>query len=219
MEISGALYANKTASGLIKNGTGKVYGVLVNSHTSGTLRFNDGLTATTAGVKATTTLTIGTGPIANGDTVNIGGQIYTFKTALTAATTANEVLIGISDATALDNLKSAVDKSAGGGTTYGSDTVANAYVDGGANTDTTQVFEAVAVGDSYNSVVTVSSNAGVTFTGATLAGGFNPAPLLMNTFTLAAGSSVLSFPEPINFVNGLYYTLGGSAGDVTVIYN
>ncbi|MGK3946791.1 hypothetical protein ABK046_51560, partial [Streptomyces caeruleatus] len=51
-------YANKSASGLIKTGEGELVGVVVNSHTSGTLRFNDGLTATTAGTKATQVLTV-----------------------------------------------------------------------------------------------------------------------------------------------------------------
>jgi hypothetical protein len=216
MEISGALYANKTASGLIKNGTGKVYGAIVNSHTSGTLRFNDGLTGTTAGVKATFKLTI-TGAIANNETVTVGGQTYTWKTALTAGTTANEVLLGISDATALDNLLSAINKSAGGGTTYGSDTVANVYFTATTNSDTEQTIEAKAIGYSYNALIPTDTMGNGSWAAVII--GYDVAPLLMNTFTLAAGSSVLSFPEPINFVNGLYYTLGGSAGDVTIIYN
>ena len=215
MEISGALYANKSASSLIKNGTGKVYGFIVNSHTGGTLRFNDGLTTTTAGVKATFKLTI-TGAIANDETVTVGNQTYTWKTALTASTTANEVLLGISDATALDNLLSAINKSAGGGTTYGSETVANAYFTATTNTDTEQTIEALAVGYSYNALIPTDVMANGSW--AAVVVGYDAAPLLMNTFTLAAGSQVINFAEPINFVNGLYFTLGGTL-DCTIIFN
>jgi hypothetical protein len=108
-------YKNITQSTLIKTTAGVLKGMYVNSTNAGTIRFGDGQTTTTAGVKATATLTI-TGAIGNNETVTIGGQTYTFKTALTAGTTANEVLIGASDAIALDNLKSAIDKSADVGT-------------------------------------------------------------------------------------------------------
>jgi hypothetical protein len=51
-------YKNMSASGQIASGAGQLKGVIVNSHTSGTIRINDGLTGTTAGVKATQTLTM-----------------------------------------------------------------------------------------------------------------------------------------------------------------
>lgn len=112
----------------------------------------------------------GTAP-ADGATVTIGSQTYTFKTALTAATTANQVLIGVSAAVALDNLKSAVNKSAGGGTTYGSDTVANAYVTATTNTDTTQLFVAKVGGVLANDVATTETSATLSWGAATLTGG------------------------------------------------
>lgn len=43
-------------------------------------------------------------------------------------------------------------------------------------------------------------------------------PVILNTYTFPAGSQVISFPEPINFVTGLYCTIGGTA-DITVLYN
>lgn len=42
--------------------------------------------------------------------------------------------------------------------------------------------------------------------------------VILNTYTFATGSQVVLFPEPINFVTGLFFTLGGTA-DVTFIYN
>lgn len=122
-------------------------------------------------VVATGTLTSnGTAP-ADGATVTIGNRVYTFKTALTAATTANEVLIGVSAATALDNLKAAVNKAAGGGTTYGSDTVAHADVTATTNTDTTQVFEARVAGALANGIDTTETSATLSWGAATLTGG------------------------------------------------
>lgn len=36
---------NTTSSGLVKTGEGTVHGIIVNSHTSGTVKFSDGTTA------------------------------------------------------------------------------------------------------------------------------------------------------------------------------
>lgn len=108
---------------------------------------------------------------ADGATVTIGTQTYTFKTALTAATTADEVLIGASAAAALDNLKAAINKGAGGGTTYGSDTVANADVTATTNTDTTQVVEAKVAGALANAVATTETSTHLAWGATTLAGG------------------------------------------------
>lgn len=69
-----------------------------------------------------------TGQPANNETVTLGTKTYTFKTTLTGA--ADEVLIGASTNASIDNLVSAVDASAGEGTTYGTGTTANADADG-----------------------------------------------------------------------------------------
>lgn len=42
--------------------------------------------------------------------------------------------------------------------------------------------------------------------------------VILNTYTFPSGSQVVSFPEPIAFVNGLYATIGGTA-DITFIFN
>lgn len=42
-------------------------------------------------------------------------------------------------------------------------------------------------------------------------------PVIMNTYTFPAGSSVVRFPERITFTTGMYATIGGTA-DVTIVY-
>ena len=49
------LYKNITASTLIKTGAGVVLGVIINSHTSGTLRLSDAVTSTTPNITGTIT--------------------------------------------------------------------------------------------------------------------------------------------------------------------
>jgi hypothetical protein len=63
--------------------------------------------------------------IAVGDTVTIAGKVYTFRAALVGA---YDVLVGASDSESLDNLISAINGTAGAGTTYGTGTVAHPLV-------------------------------------------------------------------------------------------
>lgn len=213
---SGANYSNLSASAQVRSGAGKVYGFVVNSHSSGTLRLNDGLSGTTsAGVKASGTLTA-SGVFTDGETILIGDKTYTMVDALSGA--ANEVLIGASAAASLDNLKSAVNGSAGEGSTYGTGTVANPNVTAETNTDTTQAFEAYRVGTYGNSIATTETCANAAFGAATLESGAEASVLIINTYTFASGSQNVSFAEPINFEAGLYATIGGTA-DITIIYN
>lgn len=122
-------------------------------------------------VKATGTLTSDATAPSDGDTVTIGGYTYTFKTALTSSTAAFEVLIGASAAVALDNLKSAINASAGGGTTYGSQTYAHPDVTATTNTDTTQVVEARNAGTEANAIATTEASTHLSWGAATLASG------------------------------------------------
>ncbi len=52
-------YKNLTASGLIKTGAGTVKGVVINSHSSGTLKFWDNTSAATTVIFNTITLAAG----------------------------------------------------------------------------------------------------------------------------------------------------------------
>lgn len=73
----------------------------------------------TEGIRANGVLTSSAAP-SDTNTVTIGTTVYTFKTALTASTTAFEVLIGATEATSLNNLAAAINLGAGAGTLYGS---------------------------------------------------------------------------------------------------
>jgi hypothetical protein len=110
----------------------------------------------------------GTAP-ANDVTVVIGARTYTFKTTLTGA--ANEVLIGASAAAALDNLKSAINATAGAGTTYGTGTVAHEFVVATDNADTTQKIQARVPGVAANTLATTESSATLSWADTTLGGG------------------------------------------------
>lgn len=209
-------YKNISASAQVKSGTGSVHGVIVNSHTSGTLRLNDGLSGTTsAGVKATGVFTA-SDVFTAGETVLIGDKTYTFVSALTGV--ANEVLIGASTAAALDNLKSAINATAGAGTTYGTGTAANPNVTATTNTDTAQTVEAYTVGTAGNSIATTTDCENSAWGAATLENGAQASVLITNTYTFPAGSGVYEFPAPIDFSAGLYATIGGTA-DLTIVYN
>lgn len=88
-------------------------------------------TTITGGIGATKVFTItaaagAPAAPADGNTVTIGGQVYTWKTTLTGA--ANEIKIG---STALDssaNMIAAINATSGAGTQFGTGTVANASV-------------------------------------------------------------------------------------------
>jgi hypothetical protein len=73
-----------------------------------------GLVGTT-GVAATETLTTSSIPL-NNETVTIAGKVYTYKTAAPALN--GDVLIGASQATAMENLRRAINLDGVGGTNY-----------------------------------------------------------------------------------------------------
>lgn len=352
-ETSGAVFANITETQLVRSGAGKVYGVVVNSHSSGTMQVYDGVD-NTAESKATGTLTISGGNInyatfpesiitsdetapSDGDTVTIGSTVYRFKTTpaqaydvaigasaaaaldnlklainangvgdgsdyyagteahpsviattntdttqkvvsttigttdntlattetsshlswedttlgggtgssvtgvatasstfvidgttyyftnqlsedVTGTAVANEILWVTNDATALDNMKSAINGSGTEGTDYSTGTDAHPTVTATTNAAAAQTIEAKVFGTPGNSITTTETGDNMAWGGATLSGGTDSAKLILNTYTFATGSQVVSFPEPINFSDGLYFIIGGTA-DLTVVYN
>lgn len=137
------------------------------------------LTGVEGDVKAQATLTV-TDTFSNDETVTIGNKTYTFKTALTPA--ADEVLIGASAAASLDNLKSAVNGTAGAGTTYGTGTVAHTQVDATTNTDTTQLFVAKLGGTHGNAYASTETATNASFGGATFASGTAAAVTVTATY-------------------------------------
>lgn len=131
------------------------------------------ISAGTSSPPAGTTSATGTATVtsnaANNNTVTIGGQVYTFKTSLTAPTTANEVLIGVDADASAANLNAAINKAAGGGTTYGSNTVANAYVTSTVATNVVTLTSRIPGPD--GNAITLTESGNLTVSGATLTGG------------------------------------------------
>lgn len=87
-EYRGAKYTNITASGLIKTGGGRVFGLVVNSHTSGTLKLWDAVTATTP-------------VITNTYSFPAGSQTITFAEPITFYTGLYATIGGTADVTIL----------------------------------------------------------------------------------------------------------------------
>lgn len=347
----GSLFKNLTETQLIKLGAGSISGVIVNSHTSGTLKLQDGVdgtaganafsTLTTSGIVYAkfpeSTLTSNATNVSDGDTVTIGAIVYRFKTTMAAAydvaigasaavsldylkaainasgtpgteyfagtlihpdvtattnadttqkivskvigtannakattetavtlswadttlgggtgtsvtgvatasstfvidgvsyyfsnqlsetvngvasAVANEILWVTSDAVGLDNMKLAINGSGVEGTDYGTGTNAHPSVTATANAATTQKIEAKLPGSQWNAISTTETMTTTSWTGLTLAGGVDAARLICNTISFAAGPQNFTFPDSINFVNGLFATVGGTA-DITVVY-
>ena len=132
----------------------------------------------TAAVAATGTLTSDATAPADGETVSIGGQTYTFRTALTASTTANEVLIGANSNAALLNLIRAINGSGTPGTDYGSLTPRSTSVTA-ATSVTANAFAvtAQAPGTAGNFIATTETSTHLSWGGALMTGGLNSALL------------------------------------------
>lgn len=134
-----------------------------------------------SGVKASSTLTSDATAPSDGDTVTIEGRTYTYKTTLSSPATQNEVLIGVSAAVALDNLKQAINQgdtayptaptNEGQGTTWSTGTVRHPLVTATTNTNTTQVVEANDFGTAANQYITGETSSHLSWTGTTLASG------------------------------------------------
>ncbi len=118
-------------------------------------------TATTEATNATATITFAANASAN-DTVSIGGQTYTFKSALTAATTANEVLIGDAVADSIANLVAAINGGTGAGTKYGSETKKNAWAVAAIGQNNTISLTSTSAGAQGNNIALDASAATVT---------------------------------------------------------
>lgn len=191
---------NITETALLKIGQGRLKNIIINSHTSGTLKLIDGLSN---GVVATTTLTssgamvpadyaVGTltsdgTAVTDGDTVVVGAtggtsKTYTARTALTNIV-ANEVLIGsTADGSAfLVNLKKAINGTGTIGTDYSIGTVVNPDIIAYTITSTTLKVGFRTLGTAGNAYTTTETSSHLSWGGATLAGGVTAAGA---TFTL-----------------------------------
>ncbi len=143
------------------------------------------VTGVEGNVKATVTLTASDVFTAD-ETITLGNKVYTIKDTVT--TVANTVLKGASAAATLDNLKSAVNGTAGSGTTYGSATVAHTQLDATTNTDTTQLFVAKLGGTTANAYVSTETCTNAAFGAVTLTGGTAKTVVITATYGGVAGT-------------------------------
>jgi hypothetical protein len=177
---------NITESGIVKSLFGKIKGIVINSHTSGTLKFIDGLepsvaassilTSSGACVPAShgqTVLTSSGTNVTDGKIVTIGAIVYRFKTTMAQA---YDVKIGTDAATTLDNLKAAINGTGTAGTEYYAGTVAHPYFIATTNTDTTQTIVARAVAgttatNALNALATTTNETTLSWADTTFGGG------------------------------------------------
>jgi flagellin len=181
-----------SATGLNLGGAVAATGTLSQAPAPAAVAATDTLTGAnfTEGNAATATLTAVAAPT-NGQTITVGGQTYTFVTALTGA--ANQVALGGSEAQAILNLQAAINGAAGGsGIAYGAGTVANASVSATAVTGTTITLKALVNGTAGNAIGYSSSGANWGAAG-NLAGG-------------VAGATVTVGGQTYTFVNALSTT-------------
>ena len=151
--------------------TSTTIGVTTGALSAASLGLTPGtVTANVPAVAATATVSL-TGLPADGDTVDVDGTTYTFKTALsTGPTVADQVLIGSSAATAATNLAEAIDGTGTLGTNVSTGTTANANVSAVA-TGSTITLTAITAGTAGNAYTLTATGANTSVSGATFAGG------------------------------------------------
>lgn len=149
-------------------------------------------------------LTLSDNP-SNTETVTIGSQAYTFKTALSSAF---DILIGADIEATLANLVAGINQATGEGTTYGTGTTANTDVYGqGLPSPQTEVI-ALLAGTAGNSI-TVSETVDGTWDGATLSGGADiPGPSSFKFTRMPPGVTTI---RSIMTVTRAYKTESGPA--------
>lgn len=149
-------------------------------------------------VAATSTLTSNNTNVANNDTVVINGRTYTFKTNLTASTTANEVKIGADADASLLNLIHAINNTGTPGTDYGSLTTINADVSAASSVTAHAFLVTAKVAGTAGNAITTTTPVGATlsWTGATLANGANQSANGSELSAAAFPTNLASFTVP-----------------------
>lgn len=164
------------------------------------------LTGSGTAAKAAKVLTFATNP-ADGDTFTIDGTVYTFKTALTnGGTTANEVLIGADLTASRNNAVAAATKGAGGGTLYGSATVALVNVLVTATSTNALTATAVIAGTAGNAIAIAEASTNMSWaSGATtLSGGVDPTAAETITALTTAINSVDCGLRAVAITGGIF---------------
>lgn len=202
-----------TESGIVRLGNGSVSKIIVNSHTSGTIKLVDGLyngvqasgVLTSSGASAPADYAIGTLTstgvnVTDGDTVVMGAtggtvRTYRFKTVMAQA---DDVQIGADAETSLANLKKAIDASGTEGTHYFAGTTANVDVIGYTLTATTLVVAFRTIGVVGNAYTTTKTAVTLSWGGATLAGGVDT-----TLATITIGNKVYTATKTLSETLGL----------------
>ena len=168
----------------------------------------------TNALAASATLTAAAGtPIANTDTVEVGGTTYSFvNTAANLTGAANQVVIGGSNGQALINLAAAInDTSGGAGVEFGGVTAANANATAAVTTPgnsgvvtVTANINGTGNGTSTGNSVALVSTAGLTASHGTLQGG-------QAGSTVTVGGKTYTFVAALSTIPTANEVLGGSA--------
>lgn len=172
---------------------------------------NPGAMGLTPAVAASAVLTSNNTNVSNNDPVVVDGVTYTYKTTLTAATTAFEVLIGADADASLLNLSKAVNRNGAAGTDYGSETPLHPRA--GASLSVTAhalTFTAKAAGSAGNGIKVSTTAATLSWSASTLQGGDDPK---LNVATAADLITVV----PVCDTSA--YTAGDVLFDTTAIPN
>lgn len=196
-------FKNLTATALVKTGAGSLVGMYVNSTSSGTITFVDGLTAYNATADAATGTLTFTGAVSDGETVTIGSEVYEFDddASVTAGNIAVDVSGGATASAAVTALVTAI-------------TADSTLVTGADGTGDTVDITAVAAGLSGNDIATTETCANASFGAATLTGGADANVRMNNTITPAIGYHNLG---NASFNEGLHATIANTL-DVTLYY-
>lgn len=143
----------------------------------------------TAEVKAEKTLTLSGNAVA-GETVTIGGRVYTFVATAVNNATPNQVLVGAAATNSLDNLKAAiVGDPAGVRTLYSQGTTKHPLVDVSGKTATTVVVRAAEAGAGGTAIDTAETMTNGSWANTT-AGVTGTAPTERSKGAISGGANV-----------------------------
>lgn len=221
---------NISESGLLVRGQGKVNGLVINSHTSGTVKIYDGteagaaavtdltssgacapadyavteLTSTGASVPGSHAVSVFTssGVVVDGQTITIGTTVYTAKTTPTAA---YHVAMGANAQAFLVNLKAAINGSGYGDSAgYYLGTVAHPSVVAVTSDATTLTIRGRVPGTSLNTVATTETFTNGSWPDTTLGGGTGASDpgVTTSAATITIGTTVYTIVDALSETYG-----------------
>lgn len=224
------MYTAGSSSQLIKEGAGKLTGIVIPVHSNGVINVNNSISTNygeatkatnkltitggggkiTAGVHARTVLTsTGVNPAAT-HTLTIGDQVYTFVSALTDIQ--YEVLIGATAQDTILNIMAAINGTLRGEGGYDDGTPPSFYVFATNPTATTLDLIAIKTGTEYKSIETSTTSARLSFEDTTIGGGAGA------SITGVAGETLYIHGKTYTVVQDLTEVLGGYSVENEVLF-